>query len=41
MGTSLTFICLKYPYQKLQVFVGIFSKGVARINPHIGNHILK
>ena len=34
MATSVTFICLKYPYQKLQVFDGIFSKGGARNNRH-------
>ena len=34
MATSVTFICLKYPYQKLQVFDGIFSKGGARKNRH-------
>ena len=33
MATSVTFICLKYPYQKLQVFDGIFSKGGARKKP--------
>ena len=34
MATSVTFICLKYPRQKLQVFDGIFSKGGARKNRH-------
>ena len=39
MATSVTFICLKYPYQKLQVFDGIFSKGGARKNRLMENQI--
>ena len=39
MATSVTFICLKNPYQKFQVFDVIFSKGGARKNRLMENQI--